>query len=525
MPDDQNDVVSFLGTGATHGRAGDTVLRIETHASIIFLIGDLAFKLKRAVAYPYLDYSTVARREAACRAELELNRRTAPEIYLGVRSITREADGRLAFDGTGAARDWVVAMRRFPEEDLFDRMAETGRLSAPLMRDLADRIAAFHGAAAIRPGQGGSAAIAAVIAENDTCLRLGVPALDAAAVTALTETSQAALTRLAPRLDERQAQGFVRRCHGDLHLGNICLINGTPTLFDAVEFNDAFADIDVAYDLAFLVMDLIHRGLTDFASLVFNRYLDGIGDEDALPLFPLFLSLRAAIRAHVAVAAASRIPDIAAQALKTGEAAAYLTLARQLLDPVRPVLVAVAGRSGTGKSTIAAALAPALGRAPGARILRSDALRKRLFGVAPETALPKSAYDGDTNARVYAALYRIATRALDAGSAVVVDAAALRSDERHAVAGIAMDAGVPFCGLWLEAPIERIRSRVRARRDDASDADLAVIEFQADLDPGPLDWVRIDADGDPAASIAASRRALEGAGFLSGEGLKPAHGA
>lgn len=509
MPDDQTQTIAFLADGANHGLPGAPVEHIETHISHIFLVGDRVLKLKRAVTYSYLDFATVAQREAACRAELDINRRTAPTLYLGVRKIVRLADGALAFDGDAQAVDWVVEMRRFDGAGLFDRLAEAHRLTPRLMRTLADEIADFHRAAEVSHDHGGAAAIAATIAGNNENLKAAGALLDQHKVARLRVASTAALAEIAPLLDRRRQAGHVRRCHGDLHLGNICLLDGRPTLFDAIEFSAAFGTIDVLYDLAFLLMDLIHRSLPDLANLVANRYLDMSGEGDGLVALPLFLSLRAAIRAHVTAATLVHRTDDGGSGRMAAEAQAYLDLAIALLDRAPPRLIALGGLSGSGKSTVAQGLAARLRPAPGARLLRSDVKRKLLAGVAPETRLPPGAYDQASNRRVYDALAADAAASLAAGFTVIVDAAYLREEERRAIATIAGRARVPFVGLWLTAPPERLRTRIAGRLGDASDADLAVLEAQLGYDLGRLDWRQVDAGGDPEDTLAASWKAVD----------------
>jgi aminoglycoside phosphotransferase family enzyme len=506
--DDQREVLAYLAAGESYGLAGATVERIDTHASSVFLVGERAYKLKRAVRYSYLDYATVERRERACRAELALNRRTAPALYLAVRAIRRRADGSLGFDGDGATLDWVVEMRRFDAANLFDRMAEENRLSPLLMRDLADVIAGFHAAAEPSQCEGGSAGIAAVIADNLGNLRAAGATLDQAAVEALAEAWRAEHAAVAALLDRRRAAGKVRRCHGDLHLRNICLFEGKPTLFDAIEFSDAIAIIDVLYDLAFLLMDLAHRGMARLANLVFNRYLDRSGEDmAALAAMPLFLSLRSAIRAHVLSTAAANQPGEQAAALLTS-ARSYLSLARDLLRRQKPRLVAVGGMSGTGKSTLAQALAADFLPAPGARVLRSDVLRKLLQGVPPETLLPQKAYRPAVTRQVYDRIYADAAAALAAGYSVIADAAFLAADERAAIAAAASAVEMPFTGLWLEAAPSVLAARLDARLGDASDADRAVLEQQRRLDLGAVLWPRIAASADAATVLAAARAVI-----------------
>lgn len=502
---DQKSVVEFLSRGTAYGRPHDAVRRIDTHASVVFLIADRAYKLKRAIRFSYLDYSTVERREAMCRAELALNRRTAPRLYLGIRAVTRAPDGALALDGVGHAVDWLVEMRRFQEDDLFDRLAERNALTMPLMAALADEIAAFHTGAAPCGDHDFDERMRAIAGENLDNLRRTGEALDQSKVADLATRTRTVLDRLAPALRLRRS----RRCHGDLHLRNICLSDGKPVLFDGIEFNDAFSCIDPLYDLAFLLMDLDHRDLGGCGNAIFNRYLDRVAEPNPLALVPLYLSVRAGVRAHVSIAALQRQGDQRDQRVLAQAAARYLAGAIAFLQPAVPRLVAVGGRSGSGKSAVARALAPGFAPAPGARVLRSDVIRKFLHGVAPETRLPKSAYDEAANARVYRALCDGAAATLRGGYCAIVDAAFLRPAERAAVAAVAAAAGVAFTGLWLEAPPDTLRQRVAQRRGDASDADLEVLRSQLGHDPGPIEWTRLAAEGPLDAVTERARRAID----------------
>lgn len=496
MVEAQAEVIAFLSEGGSYGAPSARVERIETHISIVFLVGERAYKLKRAVRFSYVDYSTPALRERYCRRELELNRRSAPALYVRVRAVTRGADGALAFDGAGEAVDFVLEMRRFAQEDLLDRRAEADGLTPALLRDVTDAIAEFHAAAAVAPGFGGAAAARAVIAGNAQNLAQAAPWLDVQAAQAVSAAALVVLEGVAPLLEARKAAGRVRRCHGDLHLRNICLLEGRPLLFDCIEFNEDFACIDVLYDLAFLLMDLLRRGLSAQANAVCNRYLDRTGDWAGMALLPLFISMRAAVRAHVLVA---QYREVAA-ARTLAAARGYLALAGEVLRAAPPWLLAIGGVSGSGKSTIAAVLAWRLGPVPGARVIRSDVVRKAMFGVAPEVKLPDTAYDFAINARVYAQMWRQAREVLAAGYPVILDAAFLAPGAREEARALAARAGVGFCGVWLRAPMAVLEARLAGRRGDASDADAAVMRGQAV--EGVVDWLVVDATAQIEAQVA-----------------------
>ena len=491
----QSDVISVLADPATHG--GADVQRIDTHASIVFLAGDRALKLKRAVTYDYLDFSTVERRRQFCEAELRISGRMAPALYRRVVPVVRTAAGALALGGEGEPVDWVVEMTRFDQDALFDRLAGDGCLDVSLMPALGAEIAAFHDGCAVRPDFGGSEGIRRVIEGNAAGFQAyGEGVVDRAGCDALTLAARTELHRCARLLDSRRAAGMVRQCHGDLHLGNIVLFDNRPTLFDAIEFNDDIACIDVMYDLAFLLMDLWHRGLPRHANALFNAYLSATQDIDALAALPLFLSCRAAIRAKTTATAVTLQADPDEAAALRVRARDYLELSQRVLQPSPPVIVAVGGLSGSGKSTLARALAPALGGAPGAVILRTDEIRKRLCGVPPLTRLGPFAYTPEMSARVYDALAGEATAIVEAGQSVIADAVFARGDDRAAFQRAATSTHARFAGVWLDAPEAVLIERVSHRESDASDADVAVVRMQCAQWSGQVPWCRVDATGD-----------------------------
>ncbi len=507
----QGEVFAFLQNPVTHGRA-EPVIRIDTHGAAVFLAGTEVYKVKRAVRYPYMDFSTLEKRRLACEAEIAVNRANAPGIYLGVVPVTRTRDG-LRLGGTGEVLEWAVHMRRFDETATLDHLVAKGPLGVALTDKLAEAVAASHRRAPRRNGEAATAAFGRLLRQTVDELATGEGLFPRHELVAFDKALTTAFDQARPLLDRRAAAGAVRLCHGDLHLGNIVLIEGEPVLFDAIEFDEAIATSDILYDLAFLLMDLCERGLRLEANRVLNRYLGAVEDPlheiAGLAALPLFLSLRAAIRAKV-IAAEIRLDP--AKAPRRAAARAYFEAAARFLEASQVRLVAVGGLSGTGKSTLAAALAPDLGRAPGALHFSSDVERKRLFGMPETVRLPKSAYRAEVSAKVYQRLYDLAETALRAGQAVIVDATHLRPVDREAIAEVAARRGVPFSGIWLEAPLAVLMRRVDARRGDASDATAAIVAAQVRQGTGVVAWPRLGAEAALDALKAAALDLIRSAG-------------
>jgi hypothetical protein len=502
VSEDQSAVIDFLAAPATHG--GESVKRIDTHSAVVFLAGTRAWKLKRAVRYDYLDFATIEMRRLACEGEVRLNRRTAPTLYRGVTPVVRRSDGSLAIGGTGTPVDWLVEMNRFDEDRLFDRLAARHALDLALMRPLAAAIAQFHADAETRPDHGGAAGMTWVVKGNEEGFgAFGSTLLDAAACARVTDKSLREIDRHRALLEIRRAGGLVRQCHGDLHLRNIVLLDGRPTLFDAIEFNDRIACTDVLYDLAFLLMDLWRRQLPGHANAVWNGYLAEADEHSGICLLPLFLSCRAAVRAKTSATAARLQSDPRARADLERASREYLAMAQQFLDPTPPSVVAIGGLSGSGKSTLALALAARTGAAPGAVVLRSDELRKRICGVSPLERLGPEGYTREVSHRVYAGLVRQAAAIVHAGFSVIADAVFARPGDREAIEHMARDVGVPFVGLWLEAPQAILIERLQRRRADASDADAEVLRKQDAQGAGAVTWQRLNTSA-PAGAVLAS---------------------
>jgi len=507
--EDQSEVFAFLADPATHGLDG-TVTRIDTHGAVVFLAGRDVYKVKRAVYFPFMDFSTLEKRRAACENEIAVNRDNAPDLYLGTVPIRRGTRGLQLGGAAGPIVEWTVHLRRFDETKTLDRLADKGELDLGIVARLAEIIVAAHEHAP-RRNHGATQVFLRRLEDTIDGLAAAQDVFAPAAVAALSARFMAAYAANEPLLKAREGQGKVRRCHGDVHLRNIVLEDGRPVLFDAIEFDDSMATVDIMYDLAFVLMDLWQRDLHAHSNLLFNRYLWGCAEIEqeleSLAALPLFLALRAAIRARV-TAALGKLEPVAREA-RSREARRFFAAAADFLAPQAPRLIAIGGFSGSGKSTLAQELAPRIGRAPGAVHLRSDIERKRLFSLGEYERLPEEAYQPEISDKVYQRLRDLTGIALRAGQSVIVDAVHAKAEERDALAAIAARANAQFTGLWLEAPIETLASRVEARRDDASDATAAVVREQTSWELGRLDWARLDA-GRPILEL--RQEALKGIG-------------
>jgi aminoglycoside phosphotransferase family enzyme/predicted kinase len=487
LSDLEREIVDWLGARS------DRV--IETACAHVFLGGETAYKLKRHRDLGYADFSTAEKRKWALDRELAFNREAAPDIYRQVRRLTRDASGAVALDGDGETLDFVLEMRRFDETAVLDVHAE--QVDGDLAERLGRMIARFHAAAPLR-WEGGVNSMAFTVGSNAELLRELAPELGSDRVETLVAATQAEFERQAPLLRERTAEGFARRCHGDLHLGNILMEDGRPVLFDCIEFNDLLSDIDVQYDLAFLLMDLEFRGRRDAAARALSAWLDEAARTfpemiwEGLAALPLMLSVRAGVRTHVE-----------AHGGRTGQARAYLEAAIAHLSPPPPRLAAVGGLSGSGKSTFARAIAPFIGRSPGAVVLRTDEIRKRVLRVPPNEKLPRSAYATELYPHSYDVLFDNARTLLAAGQSVVLDATFIDPALRARAARLGEDARVPFEAVWLEAPRRVLEARISSRVGDVSDADLQTLADQLARLKTPVEWTHVDGSQTTAAAAEA----------------------
>ncbi|HZV21406.1 MAG TPA: AAA family ATPase [Hyphomicrobiales bacterium] len=509
VSDCQTEVIGFLSNPVSYPGGVSEVKRIDTHAAIVFLAGDRAYKLKRAVKLPYLDFSTLEKRRATLAHELEINSKISPEIYLSIVPIVKGKKG-IRLGGAGKVLDWLLVMRRFGEEALFDRIAAEGRLERQCVEELAREVGRFHRQAEAKSDGTWVKNLEKIAGDLEGALTGREAERASLHFKSYINKMKAELTARIALLSAREQAGFVRRCHGDLHLGNIVLWNGKPKLFDAIEFDDTLATIDVLYDLAFLLMDLWHRRCKTEANMVFNHWMRGASNPEleGLALLPLYLSMRAAIRAMTGV------HSLAFRQGKEREQTIngiidYGRLAERFLERRRPYLVAIGGLSGTGKSTAAQEIAPFVGAAPGALHLRTDVERKLMYGVAIDGRLPPGAYAGAVSYKVYQRVFEKAESALRHGHSAVVDAVFPDSGSRVKASEIAQRTDATFAGFWMDAPAWQIKDRVAARRGDASDAGVEIVEQQLKTVWPAREWIRVDASGEAGQAASAILRVID----------------
>jgi aminoglycoside phosphotransferase family enzyme/predicted kinase len=455
---------------------------IETHISIILLTGTYAYKFKKPVNFGFLDFSTLARRRHFCAEELRLNRRLAPELYLEVVPVT--AGPRLGADGE--AIEYAVRMREFEQTAQFDRMLDAGQLGPAHMDALALRIAAFHASVAVAGPEstyGRPVAVQAPVDENfSQVLECMQDAGERDRLAPLQDWARQAVQRLQPLLQARKDDGFIRECHGDLHLRNVALVDDVPVAFDCIEFNDNLRWIDIISEVAFMVMDLDQRGQSGLASRFLNTWLEHSGDYAGLSLLRYYLVYRAMVRAKVDCLRAHQ-PDVdtAERSAILQEYHAYLALGERYTRPYPPALLLMHGLSGSGKTTISQFL---LENLPAIR-MRSDIERKRLHGLAGDArtgaGIAEGIYDHAANERTYRRLAELSGTVLDAGHSVIIDAAFLQQVQRTPFIELARARGVRCFIIDCQAPESELRRRIATRqrsRQDASEAGIEVLENQ-----------------------------------------------
>ena len=456
---------------------------LETHISWVILTGDYAYKIKKPMDFGFLDFSTLDRRKHFCGEELRLNKRLADSLYLDVLPITGSAETP-ALGGSGEAFEYAIRMRQFGQDGLFDKQQERGALDPEQLTSLARQVAAFHETlppVAIDKPLGTPDAVFAGMQENFDQIR---PMIDDKALLDqldnLEAWTRATFERCQPLIEKRHADGFVRECHGDLHLANITVHDGDVTVFDCIEFSEPFRWIDVINDLAFLLMDLESRGENRLANLVLNHYLEYRGDFQALPLLTLYKAYRALVRGKITLFTMgnpSLSDDEKANLLQRYRE--YAQLAEDYSSFPNPYLLATTGLSASGKSVISKDMATELGLIR----LRSDVERKRLFGLGPldksKSGIGQDLYTDEANQQTYQRLAELSGGLLLAGLPVIVDSACLKLSERDLLTDVAENLGLPFALIHCEATEETRKQWIRERDGDASEATEELLEAQA----------------------------------------------
>jgi uncharacterized protein len=481
---EQARLVRALRDPTVHGPGVTAVAVIETHISTVLLTGTHAYKIKKPVNLGFLDFSTLAQRKRCCNDELRLNRRLAPGLYLDVVAISGTPDAPV-IGGAGPAIEYAVKMREFAQDGLLPAVLARGGLTAPQVDALAAQVAAFHGrvdVAAAGGPYGSPAAILRYALQNFAQIRpLEPDPADVAVLAALEAWTRREHAERLEAFAARQRGGFVRECHGDLHLGNVALVDGALTIFDCLEFNADLRWIDVASEVAFVAMDLADRGRADYAHRFVNAWLEATGDYAALPVLPFYLAYRALVRAKVACLRGAQLAPGPDKAALVAEFRGYLRLAQGYAAPARGAIAITHGPAGSGKTTASQALLEAVG----AIRVRSDVERKRLAGLAAtadsNSEIAGGIYTDDATARTYARLAELAHAIAANGRIALVDATFLARGARDRFRALAAAIGVPFVILSFAAPEAALRERIveRARRGgDASEADLAVLARQ-----------------------------------------------
>ncbi len=495
-------LVKNLQTQKPFPHPTDDVQLLETHISSVLLAGDYAYKIKKPLDFGFLNFLKLEDRKHFCEEEIRLNRRLAPQIYLEAVPITGSIE-QPRLDTEGEAIEYAVKMRRFDQDQLLDKVLAAGKLGNDIIDAIADIVADFHANAAVAGEDselGSAESVYAPVAQNFEQIRplLGndtqLDQLDR-----LEAWSEAQYVELKPLLQQRKADGFIRECHGDMHLGNITLVDGEVVIFDGIEFNDEFRWIDVISEMAFLTMDLTDRGQPGMAQRLMNRYLENTGDYEGLRLLRFYQVYRALVRAKIAGFRLAQ--ELSEEERQTVSAAyqSYADLAESFTRETSPYIVLMRGVSASGKSWLGQRLLEKMG----AFRIRSDRERKRLFADQQQVTgeLNEGLYASELTEKTYSRLLELTQLISAAGYPVIVDATFLKQQQIAPFANFATTAGIPLSVVTTSADKSVLEERLRQRateKDNISDADRKVLDYQLEhIEPVPhgIRHIEVDSGG------------------------------
>jgi len=488
MAGKQSRLITSLLRPEAYLHSVSSIELLETHISWVILTGTFAYKIKKPLRLDFLDFSTLQRRRHYCEEELRLNRRMAPSLYLNVVPICG-SDENPVVDGEGSAIEYALKMRQFPQSAQLDKQLDAGALSEIDMQDLAGTIAAYHCAAnklEYECDEDSVRQVRAPMLDNFPPLR---SITDLKAVQHVQDWTEESLCQLEPTLIERHRNGFVRECHGDLHLANLVRLSSGIVAFDCVEFSAALRNIDVVSDIAFLVMDLVARARQDLAAILVNRYLECTGDYSGMSVFGLYFVYHCLIRAKVAAIRSAERREMTGQLHDIEQLKHYLAVAVRWIKRPEPRLIAMHGYSGSGKTWLSTQLLSGL---PAIRV-RSDIERKRLLGLgemASSDSKPgQGAYTDFARSGVYERMVEIIEGLLGTGYSVIADASFLKRSDRELVMALAERNDVPLAFVDTSVDNDELVRRLQDRSsasDDVSEANTRVLQYQREHSD-PLD--------------------------------------
>lgn len=492
---DQTDIIEALSNPKTYGKSVKTVHIRRSHIAVIFFAGDYVYKLKRAVIYPGIDFSTAEKRKLACIAEMKRSTVYAPHLIIGIKPIKRLKNGTIKIGGaSGEEIDTVIVEKRLPNTAILSFLLPSSNFDKLAAMNLAEHLADLHSKAKVFHNKWGVEVIQNIILENEAVLSCFPSSINLSQLNTLTRQCLEILKRNENLVKFRQKSGFIRKCHGDLLLSNIAYNKGKFLFFSPIEYNESLDCIDTLYDLAFLTMDLEFKGLRNISNIIFNHYMSYMNDIEGFPLMGLYQSMRAASRATVCAKTSALLQGEEKQQAII-KAQKYFELACHFLIGFSPVLIACGGLSGSGKSCISRKIGGLINPAPGAVILQDDVIKKQITGLTLRQKFNKTTNSPAFDKVIYEVLRQQATCALQSGSTVIVDAVFSNEYERLAIQALADSLNIPFIGLWMYAPLNVRKKRLENKKNTILNCRIKKeLECQLNLEIGPIRWHQINTD-------------------------------